>query len=334
MNDKKYSLLKVKNLKKFFPVYGGTLFGKVTSWVKAVNDVSFEIKNMSTMALVGESGCGKSTIANCIVLLLQPDSGEILVDGADILNLNSKDLRGKRKEIQLIFQDPYSSLNTRWNIKQIVEEPLIINKRGSSLERSKKIIKLLEMVGISSKWLNKYPHELSGGQRQRVSIARALTLEPKLLICDEPVSALDVSIQAQILNLLLDLKNSFGISYLFISHDLGVVKYLSDFIAVMYLGKIVETTKTNELFNNPLHPYAQALLSAAKPPDVIIGNEKKEILLKGDVPDPSNPPNGCFFNTRCMFKKDICSNIYPPMKEIKKGHFVACFRAKDFIKDI
>jgi oligopeptide transport system ATP-binding protein len=329
MDTKHFNILEVAGLSKSFPLPGSFFSGRVSTWVKAVNNVSFNIEKNSTVGLVGESGCGKSTVAKSIILLYKPDSGKILLDNEDLVKMKQKELRNKRKEIQMIFQDPYSSLNPKWSVDRIIEEPLIINKIGSSIERKKKVKKLLEIVGISSKWVNKYSYEFSGGQKQRISIARAISLNPKLLICDEPVSALDVSIKAQILNLLIDLKKEYGISYLFISHDLGAVKYISDTIAVMYLGKIVELTDADKLFKNPLHPYTKALLSAANTPDVISGKKTERIILKGELPNPSDLPVGCFFNTRCMYKKEICKEQYPEMVEAEKNHFVSCFMVKD-----
>jgi len=325
------NILEVKNLKKFYPIYGSIISGKITSYVQAVNDVSFNLKKKSTLGLVGESGCGKSTIGKSILLLVKPDKGKIILDGVNIADLNPKQLIKKRKDLQIIFQDPYSSLNPRWNVEQLVQEYLNINRIGTKKERGKRVRELLDIVGISKKWINKYPHEFSGGQRQRISIARALAQMPKVLICDEPVSALDVSIQAQILNLLIELKKEFQISYLFISHDLGVVRYISDYVAVMYLGKIVETADTRTLYEKPVHPYTRALMEAAKPPPSISGKKPEKIILKGDVPDPSNPPQGCFFHTRCNYKDSSCTKEYPPMVEVEKDHFVSCFKSGQFI---
>ena len=321
-------LLEVINLKKTFSAASVGFFKKSQSVLYAVNNISFQIKEHSTLGLVGESGSGKSTAAYCVLLLHKPDSGKILLNGIDLLKLNINEQRNRRKDIQMIFQDPYSSLNPMWTVKQIIEEPLRIN---SSPEITKRVKELIEIVSISGNDLNKHPHEFSGGQRQRISIARAVALNSKLIICDEPVSALDVSIKAQILNLLQDLKKEFNMSFLYISHDLGTVKYISDVVAVMYLGKIVETAKTAELFKNPIHPYTKALLSSAQATEVIDGRVKKRIILKGDLPDPTNPPSGCFFQTRCQHKQKVCLENYPPESDVGNNHLVSCFMSKNFI---
>lgn len=316
------NLIEVRHLKKYFPIKGGILARTVEN-VKAVDDVSLFIRKGETLGLVGESGCGKTTVGRTILRLINADGGEILFDGKDILKYSKKELRKIRHDMQIVFQDPNSSLNPRMLVRDIVGEPLIINgmKKGSELE--KKIGSLLEAVGLNAVDMNRYPHEFSGGQRQRICIARALALHPRFIVLDEPTSALDVSVQSQILNLLEDLQKEFQLTYLFISHNLIVVRYLSDRVAVMYLGKIVELAKTEELFDNPKHPYTQALLSAIAVPDPAI-KRKNRIILEGDVPTPINPPSGCRFHTRCRHKMDICEKAIPEFKDIGGEHFVAC----------
>lgn len=309
-------LLQVKNLIKYFPIESSN------DVVKAVDDVSFDILEGETLGLVGESGCGKSTIGKCILRLIEPTNGEVWFEGKNILSLDRKELRELRRQMQIIFQDPYSSLNPRLSVYSIVSEPLRIHRIGNKKERKEIVADLLKKVGIDPEYMWRYPHEFSGGQRQRIGIARALALRPKLIICDEPVSALDVSVQAQVINLLQDLQEEFGLTYLFISHGLAVVRHISDRVAVMYLGKIVEIAPAAELYGNPLHPYTKALLSAIPVPDPKI--ERKRIILQGDVPTPINPPSGCRFRTRCPIATEECSVITPDLKEIEKNHFVAC----------
>lgn len=309
-------LLQVKNLIKYFPIESSN------DVVKAVDDVSFDILEGETLGLVGESGCGKSTIGKCILRLIEPTNGEVWFEGKNILSLDRKELRELRRQMQIIFQDPYSSLNPRLSVYSIVSEPLRIHRIGNEKERKEIVADLLKKVGIDPEYMWRYPHEFSGGQRQRIGIARALALRPKLIICDEPVSALDVSVQAQVINLLQDLQEEFGLTYLFISHGLAVVRHISDRVAVMYLGKIVEIAPATELYGNPLHPYTKALLSAIPVPDPKI--ERKRIILQGDVPTPINPPSGCRFRTRCPIATEECSVITPDLKEIEKNHFVAC----------
>ncbi len=309
-------LLQVKNLIKYFPIESSN------DVVKAVDDVSFDILEGETLGLVGESGCGKSTVGKCILRLIEPTGGEVWFEDKNVLSLDGKELRDLRRQMQIIFQDPYSSLNPRLSVYSIVSEPLRIHRIGNEKERKEIVADLLKKVGIDPEYMWRYPHEFSGGQRQRIGIARALALRPKLIICDEPVSALDVSVQAQVINLLQDLQEEFGLTYLFISHGLAVVRHISDRVAVMYLGKIVEIAPAAELYGNPLHPYTKALLSAIPVPDPKI--ERKRIILQGDVPTPINPPSGCRFRTRCPIATEECSVITPDLKEIEKNHFVAC----------
>lgn len=315
------SLLRVENLKKWFPV-GGGIFTPPKHYVKAVDDVSFQVQMGETFGIVGESGCGKSTLGRTILHLLEPTDGKIFFQDRDVARVKHKDLQKLRRDLQIIFQDPYASLNPRMNVGKIVQEPLLVHGIGSPKEREEKVEYMLETVGLNKESIKKYPHEFSGGQRQRIGIARALVLNPKLIVCDEPVSALDVSIQSQILNLLNDLQGKFKLTYIFISHDLSVVNYISDRIAVMYLGKIVELAQKNDLFDTPLHPYTKALLSAI--PHAEIDKERKRIVLQGDVPSPIDPPSGCHFRTRCEYADDKCAMNAPELQEIASGHFVAC----------
>ena len=315
------TLLEVKHLKKYFPITGG-FFKKKIGDVKAVDDVSFYVDERETLGIVGESGCGKSTMGRSVLRLIEPTEGEVIFDGTDVRALNPKELRDFRKNMQIVFQDPLSSLDPRWTIDKILMEPL---KRHTDLppqEMKDRVLELMEVVGLPAYHADKYPHEFSGGQRQRIGLAKALTLNPKFIVCDEPVSALDVSIQSQVLNLMKDLQEKYQLSYLFISHDLSVVKYISDRIAVMYLGHIVETAESKELFENKLHPYTQALVSAIPVPDPHV--DRKRVILSGDVPNPANPPSGCTFHKRCNQCMEICTKEAPPMKEVRKGHFVAC----------
>lgn len=314
-------LLEVKNLKKYFPVKSG-FFGKVVNNVKAVDDISFSIYKGETLGLVGESGCGKSTTGRMLVNLLQPTAGEVFFEGRNLSELKSHEQREYCKKIQIIFQDPYASLNPRMTIGDIISEPLKVNKLMKGSELEKRTLELLNYVGLASYHRNRYPHEFSGGQRQRVGIARALSLNPQLIVCDEPVSALDVSIQAQVLNLLKDLQKEFKLTYLFIAHGLNVVKHASDRVGVMYLGKMVEIAEADKLYDAPKHPYTQALLSAIPVPNP---KEKKErIILEGDVPSPLNPPTGCRFNTRCGKCMEICKREEPQIITLEDGHEVAC----------
>lgn len=313
-------LVEVKNLRKYFPKNKGW-FGKKNTYVKAVDDISFTIKKGETLGLVGESGCGKSTTGRMIMRLLDATEGKILFEGKDISHLNDDQIRELRKDFQMVFQDPYASLNPRMKVGQIISEPLEVHGYPKE-KRRERVEYLLQVVGLSSYHAERYPHEFSGGQRQRIGIARALAVNPKLIVADEPVSALDVSIQSQILNLLKDLQGEFKLTYLFIAHDLSVVEHISDSVGVMYLGKIVELADKDPLFQNPLHPYTKALLSAVPIPNPRLKRER--IILKGDIPSPSNPPSGCTFHTRCPYAMAECKQSIPIMKEVGNGHFVSC----------
>ena len=315
-------LLEVKNLKKYFPIRGG-LFSREVARVHAVDDVSFTIQKGETLGLVGESGCGKSTTGRCILRLIEPTSGEVTFEGKNVTTLDKRSLRHLRRDMQIIFQDPYASLNPRMTVGSIIGEAIVIHKLAKTRkEREERVIHLLETVGLSSDHLRRYPHEFSGGQRQRIGIARALAVSPKLIVADEPVSALDVSIQAQVINLLEDLQKQFNLTYLFIAHDLSVVEHISTRVAVMYLGKIVEIAPAKELYNNPKHPYTEALLSAVPIPDPSV--KRKRILLEGDVPSPIKPPSGCRFHTRCPIRVPSCSENEQVLKQISPDHWVAC----------
>jgi oligopeptide transport system ATP-binding protein len=315
-------ILEVRNLVKHFPITKGFIFQRQVGVVRAVDGVSFTIREGETLGLVGESGCGKTTLGRVILRLMEPTSGEVIFMGRNIFQLSREELRRLRRDMQIIFQDPYSSLNPRMTVGDIIGEPLEIHRLARGREKVRRVQELLEIVGLSPYHINRYPHEFSGGQRQRIGIARALAVNPKLIICDEPVSALDVSIQAQVINLLEELQREFKLTYLFIAHDLSVVKHISDRIAVMYLGKIVELAPADELFENPQHPYTEALLSAVPIPDPEI--RRARIILPGDVPSPVNPPSGCRFHTRCMYAVERCSREEPPFEEVSPGHWVAC----------
>jgi oligopeptide/dipeptide ABC transporter ATP-binding protein len=333
MNNRNRILLDVKNLKKHFPLKQG-LFKSDKRVLKAVDDISLQLHEGETLGLVGESGCGKTTAGRTILRLYKPSSGEILMNTStpgendsweDLSNLSYRELKRFRHDIQVIYQDPYGSLNPRMNIGSIVKEPLKIHKRSQKSEWNDRAEKIMKAVGLEPEYMKRYPHEFSGGQRQRIAIARALVLEPKIIIADEPVSALDVSIQAQVLNLLKDLQGQFDLTYLFIAHDLGVVRHISNRIAVMYLGKIVEMTDSATIFDSPGHPYTEALLSAVPVADP--DREKNQILLNGDVPSPIDPPSGCHFHPRCPYARDICSREIPELTELSTGHSVSCIRA-------
>lgn len=325
-------LLQVKNLVKHFPITQGIIFQKKIGAVHAVDDVSFDIYKGETLGLVGESGCGKSTTGRTIIQLYRPTSGQVLFEGIDLVSLKGEALRKTRRRMQMIFQDPYASLNPRMTIGEIIAEPLLIHKIVDNASAREKVSELLKLVGLNPQYANRYPHEFSGGQRQRVGVARSLSLEPSLIVCDEPISALDVSIQAQVVNLLEDLQEKFNLTYLFIAHDLSMVHHISDRIAVMYLGVIVELANNRELFDRPLHPYSRALLSAVPVPDPIIEMKRQRLLLQGDVPSPVNPPSGCRFRTRCPIAKEICAQEKPEMIEYTKLHFAACHFAGEWKK--
>jgi peptide/nickel transport system ATP-binding protein len=315
-------LLSVQNLKKHFPVTKGLLLMKTIGWVKAVDEISFTLQQGETLALVGESGCGKTTTAKLILRLEQPTSGEVLMDGKDVHALSGNDLKDYRTMVQAVFQDPWSSLSPRMRVRNIVAEPLVINQKVSRAQIDERVKEVIASVGLRPEQANLYPHEFSGGQRQRIAMASALISHPKLIILDEPVSALDVSIRAQIMNLLVDLQQQYNVSYLVIAHHLATTRYMAHEVAVMYLGKIVEKARTEELFNNPLHPYTKALFSAALPshPDI----EREEIILRGEVPSPINPPSGCRFHPRCPLAKPECATVEPEEKLMAAGHMVAC----------
>ena len=319
-----YVLLDVRGLQMHFPVSKGVIFQSKVGEIKAVDGVSFQIMRGETLGLVGESGCGKTTIGRCILQLLKPTGGEVRFRGEDLTQLSGKEMRPLRKELQVIFQDPYGSLNPRMTVGAIVEEPLIIHKIGDRNERKGKVQELFEVVGLNPNMMDRYPYEFSGGQRQRIGIARALAVNPTFIVCDEPVSALDVSIQAQVINLLRSLQERFDLTYLFIAHDLSVVRHISDRVAVMYLGKIVEITGRDELYRDPKHPYTRALLSAVPIPDPVVEASRERIILTGDVPSPIDPPKGCSFHPRCPFAMDVCREITPVLKPTTQGHSVAC----------
>lgn len=320
-------ILEVRHLKKYFPITSGIFFQHVIGLIKAVDDVSFSIRRGETLGLVGESGCGKTTTGRCILYLEKPTSGQILFEGKDLSALSNEALTRLRPRIQVIFQDPYSSLNPRMTIGQIIGEPARVHKIVTNRrERQELVAELLLMVGLRPNMADRYPHELSGGQRQRVGIARALAMKPSFLICDEPVSALDVSIQAQIINLLETLQEQLGLTYLFIAHDLSVVRHISNRVAVMYLGKIAEIADWKALYENPLHPYTQALLSAVPIPDPVVEAKRKPIILQGEVPSPLNPPVGCVFHPRCPLAIDECRQRVPELREVQPNHWVACIR--------
>ena len=317
-------LLVIQNLVKHFPIMRGVIFQKQIGAVHAVDDVSFSIKKGETLGLVGESGCGKSTTGRAILQLYRPTSGHVYFQGVDLVQLKGKELRKVRRSMQMIFQDPYASLNPRMTVGEIVGEGLYVHQLNQGKEIQDKVDALLEKVGLDPAYANRYPHELSGGQRQRIGVARALAVNPLLVVCDEPISALDVSIQAQVINLLEDLQGEFGLTYLFIAHDLSMVRHISQRVAVMYLGIIVELTSRNEMYLNPLHPYTQALLSAVPVPDARIERKRQRIILTGEVPSPVKPPSGCRFRTRCPIAQPRCAEEKPAWRELRPDHFAAC----------
>ncbi|MEE9192730.1 MAG: ABC transporter ATP-binding protein [Candidatus Aerophobetes bacterium] len=319
------NLMQVKDLKKYFPLRGG-FFSRVAEEIRAVDGVSFSIKPTETLGLVGESGSGKSTVARAILRLSSITDGQVLFEGGDIFKLNREKLRKLRRRLQIIFQDPHASLNPRMSVEEIVGEGIVIHRLARGPEKTEKVVRLLEVVGLSAHYLRRYPHEFSGGERQRIGIARALSVDPRLIVCDEPVSALDVSIQAQIINLLKDLQRMFGLSYLFIAHDLNVVRHIAHRVAVMYLGKIVELTSRDRVYTSPQHPYTEALLSAVPIPDPTV--DRHRIVLKGEMPSPVNPPSGCYFHPRCPYAEPICRQKSPELKDLGRQHWVSCHLRK------
>jgi oligopeptide transport system ATP-binding protein len=323
-------LLRVDNLMMHFPIYRG-VFQRQIGAIRAVDGVSFEVKRGETLGLVGESGCGKSTTGRAILQLYRPTAGDVNFDGTNLVTLKGEDLRHMRRKMQMIFQDPYASLNPRMTVGEIVGEPLLVHNIVNQKEANERVKQLLELVRLNPSFATRYPHEFSGGQRQRIGVARALALQPSFIVCDEPISALDVSIQAQVVNLLEELQDQFNLTYLFIAHDLSMVRHISDRVAVMYLGVIVELAASEELNTKPLHPYTRALLSAIPIPDPIAESTRERTILKGDVPSPANPPSGCRFRTRCPIAEEICAETRPDFREIKPGHFVACFFAERFL---
>ncbi|MDM8529300.1 dipeptide ABC transporter ATP-binding protein [Anaerolineales bacterium HSG24] len=322
-------LVSVKNLKKFFPIKQGFIFNRQVTQVKAVNDISFEIKQGETLGLVGESGCGKSTTGRAVLQLHKPTSGHVFYEDQDLTTLSEGELRALRPKIQMIFQDSIASLNPRHSVRKIIGEPLVIHNIGTAKTIHNRVVELMELVGLNPKWMKRFPHEFSGGQRQRINIARALALNPRFVVCDEPISALDVSIQAQVVNLLKDLQQQLGLTYLFIAHDLSMVQYLSDRVAVMYLGKAMELADKQTLFKEPLHPYTQSLMSAVPLPQPKLERKRKRIILQGEVPSPSKAPNGCVFHTRCPLAIDRCAKVIPEYRQVHPDHFVACHLVDD-----
>jgi len=321
-------LVRVENLKKYFSITRGIVFQKHIGDIKAVDGISFFVKKGETLGLVGESGCGKTTTGRTILQLYRPTAGKVHFEGKDLTTMKGEELRHMRRNMQMIFQDPYASLNPRMTVGNIVGEPLEVHGIAKGKEKRERVQELLRLVGLNPYFVNRYPHEFSGGERQRIGVARALALNPSFIVCDEPVSSVDVSIQAQIVNLLEDLQAKFGMAYLFIAHDLSMVRHISDRVAVMYLGKIVELTDRDELYHHPLHPYTKALLSAVPIPDPLVEEKRERTILVGDVPSPANPPNGCNFHTRCPVAMDICKEMEPEFREVGSGHWVACHKVR------
>ena len=324
-------LLEVNNLKMYFPVTAGIIFQRAVAQIKAVDDVTFFVRRGETLGLVGESGCGKTTTGRCILQLYRPTGGQVTFDGQELTGMSTRQMRVMRRRMQVIFQDPYSSLNPRMTAGNIIGEPLIVHGLVNSKEEYRdRVAELLQNVGLNPYMADRFPHEFSGGQRQRIGVARALSVDPSFIVCDEPVSALDVSIQAQIVNLLEDLQEQFDLTYLFIAHDLSVVRHISDRVAVMYLGHIVEIADRNEIYQNPMHPYTRALLSAVPIPDPIIDAQRERILLSGEVPSPLNPPTGCVFHPRCPIAVDACSGVLPELREVDSNHWAACIQSPGY----
>jgi oligopeptide transport system ATP-binding protein len=331
MNSNNETLLRVDDLVMHFPIYRGVIQRQVGA-VRAVDGISFDIKRGETLGLVGESGCGKSTTGRTILQLYKPTSGQVHFEDVDLVHLKGEAMRQMRRKMQMIFQDPYASLNPRMTVEQIVGEPLMVHNVATGKEIQERVAHLLEIVNLNPAFKDRYPHEFSGGQRQRIGVARALALQPSFIICDEPISALDVSIQAQIVNLLEELQEQFNLTYLFIAHDLSMVRHISRRVAVMYLGVIVELADRDNLYRQPLHPYTQALLSAVPIPDPVADAKRKRTILEGDVPSPANPPSGCRFRTRCPIAEARCAESRPEFREVQPGHFVACFFAERFLQ--
>jgi len=324
-------LVEVRNLQMYFPVTAGIIFQRAVAQIKAVDDVSFFVRKGETLGLVGESGCGKTTTGRCILQLYKPTGGQVRFEGEELTSMSTRQMRVMRRKMQVIFQDPYSSLNPRMTAGNIIGEPLIVHGLVNSKEEYRdRVSELLQNVGLNPYMADRFPHEFSGGQRQRIGVARALSVDPSFIVCDEPVSALDVSIQAQIVNLLEDLQEQFDLTYLFIAHDLSVVRHISDRVAVMYLGHIVEIADRNEIYANPLHPYTRALLSAVPIPDPVIDAQRERILLSGEVPSPLNPPSGCVFHPRCPIAIDSCQQVTPDLREVEPDHWAACIQAPGY----